>query len=247
MHLCIDVGNTNTNFALFSKDELKEFWTLPTSKIPDLGFQNQLSIYKSNIDAVAVASVAPSIDSILSDQLENILGLKAKFLTSRSVKGIKFSKFTNPNDIGADLIAAAIGGRKLFSDIALIIIDSGTASTITVLDKNNEFLGGVIFPGMSLQLSSLAANTEKLDLVHVERPSQIINSQTQMAIQAGVYYGHVGAINELVARIKKELPTKEVKILITGGNAELLKQDCQHDMYHPNLVVLGLNVFLNHI
>lgn len=247
MHLCIDVGNTNTNFTIFSGERVHRTWVKETVLLAGEDALGELAEYKQQVRNIGVASVVPSVDARLKAQLEKALELEAKFLTCDNAQGIKFSRFDNPAEIGADLIAAAIGARELHSDGALIIIDSGTASTITVLDADNEFLGGAIFPGISLQLASLAASTERLSKVGVSRVVSLIHSQTQEAIQAGVYYGHVGAVNEIVTRMKKEMKHADIKVLITGGNADLLHNDCQYDTYHPDLVNLGLNAFLNKI
>ena len=123
------------------------------------------------------------------------------------------------SEIGADRLANAVGGHVLFRR-PLIVVDFGTATTFDVIDADGNYTGGVIAPGINLSLEALHQATAKLPRIAVEAPARVIGKDTLGAMQSGVYWGYVGLIEGLVARIKQEFGA-ELTVVATGGLAPL--------------------------
>jgi type III pantothenate kinase len=151
------------------------------------------------------------------------------------------NKFKNYNEIGADLVCSAVGAVYQYIETNLIIVDMGTATTITAINKAKEFLTGAIIPGLATQISSLASSAEKLFSVELIRPKNEAPRSTIEAIQTGVYYSHLGGIKLLIKRLAKECFGGEKYLIIgTGGYARLFQEEELFDYFESNLVLAGL-------
>lgn len=255
MYLCIDVGNTQIHAGIFDKDN--NLLTQFRHNTAQVGSSDQFGLFllevikAHNIDAkilkkIIVASVVPSIDYSLGSACVKYLGLTPLFLGAGVKTGIKIGS-NNAGQIGADLIAGAVGGIKNYPNKHLFIFDFGTATTVIYVNNKSEFMGGAILPGLRLMVESLHSNTAKLSNVNILAPEKAISKDTTSAIQAGIYYSQVGAAKELITRVQKEynIPTSELVILGTGGFAGLLNQDKIFDDIIPELVLIGLKQILD--
>jgi type III pantothenate kinase len=128
--------------------------------------------------------------------------------------------YDNPKDVGADRIANAVAGHVKFGG-PLIIVDFGTAITFDVVSKKGEYLGGLIFPGVSISMEALFNKAAKLPRVELISPTALIGKSTSESIQAGAVYGYTGLVDNIVKKIQKETG-KETKIISTGGQAYLI-------------------------
>ncbi|HEX4046106.1 MAG TPA: type III pantothenate kinase [Gammaproteobacteria bacterium] len=248
MLLCLDVGNTHILGGVFDKDQLIARFRYATHLIgtaDQFGMflinilqTNQIPII--NISAVAVSSVVPSCDFTLRHTFA--LYFKASYFTLRA--GVKTGlniKYKNPNEVGADKIANAIGAIHAFPGKNIISIDMGTATTVCAINANRDYLGGAILPGMRLAMESLKSNTAKLMEVDIEAPSFYIGRTTRESIQLGLYYGHLGALKEIIAGYKQEIFKDEpVTVIGTGGFSQLYREKTLFDVILPDLVLQGL-------
>lgn len=249
MLLCLDVGNTHIVGGLFDGDKLSlhfRYTTHPFGTGDQFGLflRNILGTHgfdHSKVTAVAVSSVVPGINFSIKGAVTQYLPKAAQFMLQAGVKtGINI-KYKNPNEVGADLIAGAIGAVNAFPGKNIIIADLGTATTLCAVTEKSDFLGGVIMPGMRLGMESLKLNTAKLMEVDIEKPDTCLGQSTRECIQRGLYYGHLGAMREIIAGYKKELfDGKEAMILGTGGFAQLFKDENVFDVILPDLVLQGI-------
>jgi type III pantothenate kinase len=248
MLLCLDVGNTHILGGVFDRDNLVARFRYATHLI---GTADQFGIFLVNIlqtnnisaesiTATAVSSVVPSCDYTIRHTIS--LYLKSQyFMLQAGVKTGLNIKYKNPNEVGADRIANAIGAVNAFPNKNLIIIDMGTATTLDSITKKRDYLGGAILPGMRLAMESLRTNTAKLMEVDIERPSSYVGRTTRESIQAGLYFGQFGALKEIIAGMKHEVFNDEPVLTIgTGGFSQLFREKSLFDVILPDLVLQGL-------
>ncbi|WP_218814375.1 type III pantothenate kinase [Rickettsiella endosymbiont of Dermanyssus gallinae] len=253
MLLCLDVGNTHMLGGVFEKGPRKDKpifrFRYATSL---LGSADQFGIFlisilkvhglnPTEIEAVALSSVVPNYDYTLRHCFAQYFKKAQCFLLQPGIKTGLNIRCKNPNEVGADRIANAIGAIALFPEKPLIVVDMGTATTLCAIRANRDYLGGAILPGMRLCMEALKNNTAKLMAVNIEEPVSYIGKTTRESIQSGLYYGHLGALKELILGFKKEVFSgKKVKVIGTGGFSQLYEGKELFDILIPELVLLGL-------
>jgi type III pantothenate kinase len=248
MLLCLDVGNTHILGGLFDKDKLVSRFRYATHLI---GTADQFGIFLLNIlqtknispeqiTATAVGSVVPSCDYTIKHTISLHIQSPFFILQGGAKTGLNI-KYKSPNEVGADRIANAIGAVHAFPNKNIIIIDMGTATTVCAVTKKKDYLGSSILPGLRLGMESLKTNTAKLMEVDIEVPNSYIGRSTREGIQAGLFYGHLGGLKEIIAGFKQQLFKDETVLVIgTGGFAQLFKNTALFDAIVPDLVLNGL-------
>ncbi len=251
MLLAIDVGNTETKLGCFdaTQGELRTKWRVTTDvhRTPDeYGvFFTQLfatgGIDARSIDAVAIASVVPKLDPILDSVCRRFFAAEPRFLKPQS-QTIMPVVTDRPAEVGADLVAAAIGGRARFG-APLIVISFGTATAYIAISAAGEYLGVAIAPGIAISIDALVGRTAKLPQIALEMPQRAIGRNTNDSLQAGIVYGFVGQTEAIVARIRDELGVPAT-VVATGGLAETVARQAPCvDAVDPNLSLYGLQMF----
>ena len=202
---------------------------------------NTHQIKPQQIAAFSVCSVVPSCDYTIRHMVS--LYFKCEFFSLKA--GVKTGlniTCKNPSEVGADRIANAIAAVHAFPQKNLLIIDMGTATTLCAVTNKQDYLGGAILPGMRLGMESLKTNTAKLMEVDIEMPAAYLGRNTRENIQSGLYYGHLGALKELITGIKQEVFKEESVLIIgTGGFSQLFKDKNLFDVIMPDLVLQGLH------
>jgi len=248
MLLVIDVGNTHMVVGIFDGDKLMRSWRISTDlkKTEDefaMLFKNLLAeqeLRYTHIKAVVISCVVPPLTWILVKMSKDYFQVQPLIVDYQLKLNIKI-KLDYPQEIGADRIANAVAVYELYGGPA-IIIDFGTATTFCALDKNGNYLGGAIAPGLELSSNALFEKTAKLPEVELVEPKYAIGRNTIQAIQSGVYLGHLGLTRELIERIKKEL-TGNPLVIATGGLAKLMGKGCSMiDKVDPFLTLNGLKI-----
>lgn len=252
--LTIDIGNTNVVLGVFGANRLLQQWRLTTEArrtadevriyLNELFRLSQLEL--GRIKGIMAASVAPAITDIYLEALASLLEAETLVLDHETPVGL-VNAYRNPEEVGADRLANAVGG-KLSCGLPLIIVDFGSAITLDVLSRNNEYLGGIIMPGLEMASEALYQKTAKLPQVAVHKPKQLIGVSTEMSIRSGLFYGVLGAIESVIERIRKELG-EEVRAIATGGAGQDIVEASQLiDSYDPHLTLHGLQEIwrLNH-
>jgi type III pantothenate kinase len=252
MILCLDIGNTHILAGLFINQEIVLRLRYPssqtvTSDLFGLFLKNALrenNFDPSKVKAISLCSVVPSIDYSI-----NAACIKYFSITPLELKpGLKTGlniKLSNPNELGADRIANAVAAVNKFPARNIIVVDFGTATTLCALTKNKEYLGGTIFPGLKVQMQALSQHAAKLSAVDILQPAQALGRSTETNIQSGLYFGHLGAVREIVTRLNQEVFSGEPAIVITtGGYGHMFEaQDIFHS-HQPDLVLHGLKLIL---
>lgn len=249
MLLCLDIGNTHILGGVFNGDNLVARFRYATHLI---GTADQFGIFLVNIlqtnklqpediSATAVSSVVPSCDYTIRHTISLYIK-SAYFVLQAGVKTGLNIKYKNPNEVGADRIASAIGAINAFPNKNLVIIDMGTATTIDAVTKKRDYLGGSILPGLRLSMESLRSSTAKLMEVDIETPSTYVGRTTRESIQTGLYYGHLGGLKEIIQGMKREMFNNEAVLIIgTGGFSQLFRDKSLFDVILPDLVLQGLH------
>ncbi|HEU5479645.1 MAG TPA: type III pantothenate kinase [Candidatus Tumulicola sp.] len=250
MLLTIDVGNTETKLGCFSASgELAHTWRVTTDvrRTPDEYGAFFMQLFASGgidaraFDAVAIASVVPKLDPVLETVCARFFGAKPLFLKPQTQTLIPMGT-AYPEESGADLVAAAIGGRARFG-APLIVVSYGTATVFIAISGTGEYLGVAIAPGITISIDALIGRTAKLPQIALEMPERAIGRTTNAALQAGIVYGFAGQTEAIVTRMRAELG-EPAKVVATGGLAELFaKHTPVVDAVDPHLSLAGLRLF----
>lgn len=245
MLLAIDVGNTNTVFAVISDKDILHSWRCETKNTRSgdqyAVFLNQLfdlhNLKWSDISDVIVSSVVPDANFHISKFCQNYIKCEAVFVTPENAS-ISID-LDQPKEIGADRLVNAAAVIHHYQRPA-IVIDFGTATTFDVIDEHNTYKGGVIAPGIRLSMEALTARAAKLPKINIEKPEKAIGTNTQNAMQSGIYWGYIGLIEKIVALIKSEL-SGNATVIATGGLAPLYASNTTViDETDENLIFKGL-------
>ncbi len=229
MLLAIDVGNTNTVIGIYRADNLVHNWRLDTKKertADEWGlFLKELLSFSNitfdQITGVIISNVVPPLQRALTE-------MSTKYLKQNPVTvgpDIKIDmpiELDNPTEIGADRIVNAVAAYHRYKT-DLIIVDFGTATTFDYVNKNGEYMGGLILPGLVISLEALFQKASKLPRVEIVKPKRVIGKNTVESMQAGIYYGYVGMIDSIVEKMEKEIGVK-AKVIATGGLSALIAE-----------------------
>lgn len=248
MLLAIDIGNTNITLGAFDGNVLSFTARLATDHLKTadqyaIEIKDILGLYSldfSDIEDCIISSVVPSVGSSISRAVSKLCDIFPLILGPGVKTGLNI-KIDNPAQLGADLVAGAVGAIDAYK-MPCVIIDMGTASTISVLDKNAAFLGGMIAAGVRLTLKALTENTSQLPAIPLEAPKAAIGSNTVECMQSGLIYGTAAMIDGLLARIEEELGESPT-VVATGGLSREIITHCRKDIiYNENLLLEGLRV-----
>jgi type III pantothenate kinase len=246
--LAIDLGNTNLTIGLFKNSKLIEHWRLSTDhkRMQDeyglqfLGLLENKGLSSDDFGGIVLSSVVPPLTERLVQACETYLG-KIPIITSSNLKLNITIQYDDPTAVGADRIADAAAAKALFSTPACVI-DFGTATTFNAINKEDEYLGGAILPGIGLAAETLFERAAKLSAVELAAPPSIIGRNTRHAIQSGLIFGYVSLVEGMVDRFKKELGNDTV-VIATGGHVHRISiQTDAIDHIEPWLTLKGLRI-----
>ncbi len=251
MLLAIDVGNTETKLGIFEhgSDRLIHHWRVNTDARrtgDEYGvFFTQLfataALPVGQIDAVAIASVVPRLDNTLADVSEKYFHVRPHFLQPQLQRLIEI-RTDRPAEVGADLVAAAIGGRERYG-APLIVVSYGTATVFTAISPQGEYLGVAIAPGINISIDALIGRTAKLPQIALEAPDRVIGRNTVEALQAGFMYGFVGQSEAIITRMRVEMQ-HDARVVATGGLADVVaRHSSLIERVDANLSLVGLQRF----
>lgn len=248
MILTIDIGNTAISFKFESSKTsyniILEQKNCASSK--DCGDFLKDFLITKNIDPkyveqIAICSVVDPIKKMVLESLNEIFNVQPKCLLFDNQNIINI-KTNTPNKLGVDMIATAIGASAKFKN-DICIIDCGTATTISVINKKSDFLSYNIMPGVDLQLHSLAHKTFKLPKVSPGFAKDILGKNTQDAILSGVIIGHSNAISKFIMDINTSFP--DLTVILTGGFSFYIRDYLNFKYkFLPELIHDGLKNFL---
>jgi len=239
MNLVIDIGNTRTKFSVFNRGEV--LITVPVDEfLPEHidVLQNEHPDLKKVILS-AVKDYSPKLKTALQNKFEYFLELDAN--TPLPIE----NRYTTPETLGKDRIAAAVGGFDLYPDSNLLIIDAGTAITYDIVNEKHQYLGGNISPGIEMRYKALHQFTGKLPLISQQKFDKLYGTSTEEAIRAGVQHGVVFEVDKAIETFNDFY--KNLKVIITGGDADFFDKKLKNSFFvNFNLIALGLNRILEY-
>lgn len=231
MILTLDIGNTNMKTAVFDHEELVQYWRLNTNiaatsdeigiTLAGLFSHNGLSM--QCIEGIIMSSVVPPINFTVEHMCRTYFDMDPMVVAPGIKTGINI-KYENPRELGSDRIANAVGAYTIYGG-PCIVIDFGTATTFGVVSEKGEFVGGAICPGIKLSSEALVTSAAKLPRVELIKPESAIGRTTVTNMQAGIFYGYVGQVNHIVAKMKEELQKPQALVIATGGLSRLIATD----------------------
>ena len=249
MVICIDIGNTNIKYAVYDGDILRVSFRVSTDfkRTSDeygeqiIGMLDIKGISANEITGGIVSSVVPSLDYTIDKMCEIYLNIQPLHIAPGLKSGLNI-RCDDAREVGADRIVNCVSAIVGYGENKpMIVVDFGTATTFNVISENNEFIGGVIAPGIKGSLDSLVNGTAKLPRVEIEAPKSIIAKNTVTNMQAGIVFGFAGLVEYIVKRIKKELKTSEVKTIATGGFSTVISKEVECiDVVDKLLTLKGL-------
>lgn len=235
-YLLIDNSNSFTKFALSSRDALGPIRRHPTAEVDPAAIQRVLRGW--TFESVVISSVVPQKGDLIAEALTAHPVIRVGAKTKLGV-GIDYP---NPKRIGADRLANAAAAVPFYGK-PVVVVDFGTAVTFDIIDHRQNYVGGVIAPGLEAMTDYLHQRTALLPKITLLEPPSAIGKSTKHAMLAGAVFGYRGLVREIIRQIRTELGVKRLKVVATGGYAELIATGVEEiDEIHPNLTLEGLRL-----
>ncbi|MBP0965508.1 MAG: type III pantothenate kinase [Oscillospiraceae bacterium] len=251
MVLAVDIGNSNIVLGCFEGSEIKFVERLSTNlNSTELEYTVLIKtiLELNNIDGNTfeggiISSVVPSVTHTVKKAMERLTGRDTIVVEPGLKTGLKI-RLDNPAQLGSDRVADAVAAIN-FYPCPSIIIDMGTATTISVIGADKSFLGGMIIPGLRVSLESLSMRTSQLPKISLEPPKRVIGSNTVDCMKSGIIYYTASGIDGAVDRLEAELGEK-CTVISTGGLANTIIPFCKRDIIiDDKLLLKGLMVIYN--
>lgn len=248
MILAVDIGNTNIVIGCIDGKECMFVERLSTVRTKTeleyaIDIKNVLDIYhikRTDLEGGIISSVVPQITTVAKLAVEKILK-KDVLVVGAGIKTGLNIRIDNPAQLGSDLVVDSVAALAEYQ-APLLIFDLGTANTVCVIDKDKNYVGGMIYPGIGVSLDSLTAHASQLGGISVEAPQHIIGKNTTECMKSGVIYSSAAAIDGIIDRLAGELEG-DVTVVATGGLAERIIPFCRKKIIlDNNLLLKGLAV-----
>ena len=248
MLLCIDCGNTNTVFSIWDGTDFIAKWRASTEhqRTADQYFVwlktlMMLNKVEADIDEVIISSTVPRVVFNLRVFADRYFNTRPWVVGKAECALPAEPRVDEGTIVGPDRLVNAAGAFDLHGG-NLIVVDFGTATTFDVVDHDGAYVGGVISPGVNLSLEALHNAAAALPHVDITKPQRVVGTNTVACMQSGVFWGYVGLIKEICARIKSER-AQPMKVIATGGLAPLFEQsEALFDAFEDDLTMHGLTV-----
>lgn len=243
MILAVDVGNTN--IVLGCLDSQNTYFTARLStdakKTSDeyaLMIRNLFSLHnidRHTIEGAIISSVVPQLSLPLQQAICLVTGKTALIVSSGLKTGLNIL-MENPATLGADLVVDAVAASAKYPK-PILVFDMGTATTLSVIDKKGNYIGGMIIPGPVISMNALANHASQLAHIDLEAPPKLIGNNTKDCMRSGAVYGHAAMIDGLIDRAEDEIGMKAC-VVATGGVAPIIVAQCQHKIHLDNMLML---------
>ena len=248
MVLVADIGNTNITLGIYKSDDLILLSRLATQRhrtseqyAIELKAVFNLESISGEFKGAVISSVVPELTRAFKEAVEKVTGTKTLVVGPGIKNGLNITT-DNPKEVGADLVAGAVGAIANYK-LPCLVMDLGTATKISVIDEGNIFLGCTIAPGISISLDALSLRTSQLPAIDLSAPGKAIGTNTIDCIKSGTVLGNAAMLDGMAARLEKELGKKINTTVATGGLAKEIINCCERDIiYNKNLVLEGLLV-----
>lgn len=249
MILALDMGNTNVVAGCLGEDDRIFFTERFATDLNKTELEYAVviktilelhGINRDEIEGAIIASVVPPVTHIIKSALRKLLKSEPLVVGAGLKTGLNIH-LDDPSTLGADLVVDSVAAMNIYGTPS-IVIDMGTATTMTVLNKDETYIGGAIFPGLNVSVEALAAGTSLLPRVSLGAPKKQIATNTMDAIKSGIIYGEASRIDGMIDRFEKELGYN-TKVIATGGLASVIIPHCSHEIIiDPDLMLKGLKM-----
>lgn len=248
MILAVDIGNTNIVLGCIEQKKIYFVERVSTNISKTeleyvVEFKTLLELYKIKIEEITgciIASVVPPLNNIVKSAMEKLLHI-SPLLVGPGVKTGLNILMDNPGQVGSDLIVNAVAALKYYG-APIIIIDMGTATTISVVDEKKNYVGGMIMPGVKVSLESLVNRTSQLPRISVEAPKKIIGKNTIDCMKSGIVMGQAACMDGMIERIWEDMGM-QAPVVATGGLAGCIVPYCKEKIIYDNeLTLKGLDI-----
>ena len=244
MVLVLDIGNTNIVVGYMESESNVVFAerlstdTKKTAVEYAVSIKNLLEIYglsSEHLEGAIISSVVPPITSVVKEAIFKVTGLEA-LVVGPGVKNGLHIKTDNPAQVGSDLIVDAVAAIHEYS-VPLIIIDMGTATTISVVDEDKSYAGTIIIPGVNTSLEALVSGASQLSKISLEAPKRLVGKNTIESMKSGIIHGNAACLDGMIDRIEKELG-KPATVVATGGISNVIVPHCTHKIILDDVLLL---------
>jgi len=250
--LAVDVGNTNIVLGVFDLSKgpeapLVHSWRLATSRertVDEYGLSSfallrHCGLEPEEILQVVISSVVPPMHPVLEAWVKVYFHVDPFWIEPGIKTGLKLL-IDNPAELGADRIVNAVAGLERFG-APLIAVDLGTATTFDIVNRQREYLGGIILPGLKIAAEALFQRASRLPRVEIAEPERLVGRNTVQAMQSGLFYGYVGQVDGIMARLLAEYP--DCPVVATGGLAKVIAPASRYiKNVEPDLTLEGLRI-----
>lgn len=252
MLLAIDIGNSNIVIGCMQDGTIRNEIRIATDLIKTsdqycMDLKNALSLYdipRESIEGVIISSVVPPLLNSFRTAVMKLTGKKPMVVGPGIRTGLNI-QIDNPSQIGSDLIVAAVAALREYP-APLMIVDMGTATTISVIDRSRSYIGGCICPGVRVSAEALTSRAALLPAINLEAPRRAIGRNTADCMRSGIMLGAAAMLDGLIDRMEDELGEKAT-VVATGGISRFVIPMCRREiLYDRNLLLKGLEIlYLN--
>ena len=251
MILAIDMGNTNIVIGCVDEEKVlfEERLATDLSKTEleyVVIFKTVLELYgieKEKVTGAIISSVVPQLVNIIKSAVYKLIKVEPMVVGPGVKTGLNIL-MDEPRRVGSDLIVDAVAAINNYGT-PLIVIDMGTATTMSVIDRKGNYIGGVIMPGIRVSVDSLVSRTAQLQRISLDAPDKVIGKNTINCMKSGVIYGNASCIDGMIDRLAEEMGESpdDVKVVATGGLARVILPECRHNIIQDDeLLLKGLKI-----
>lgn len=247
MILTIAIENTNICVGCFEKTELQFVEGISTTLARTemeyiMCFHAMFAMHglqNTEVEGAIISSVVPQVTNIVKGAAKRLTGKEALVIGPGVKTGLNITT-DHPAQVGSDLVANAVSGIMQY-EAPMIIVNMGTATTLSVIDEKKHYIGGMILPGIQMSSDSLTKGTAQLPGISLEKPKKIIGANTIECMKSGLIYGMASSVDGCISRIEKELGKPVNNIIATGAYAKNILPYCERKMcLNEKLLLEGL-------
>ena len=222
MILLIDIGNTHTHLGLTNASRVVKQANIPTAAWFRGAAERLVRKFagRARLDGAALCSVVPRATPRVTRKVKEVWGLRCLVLTPETLRGVGID-YPKPDTIGPDRLANALAARQRFG-APVVVVDFGTAVTFDVVDRAGNYVGGIIAPGLAAMTDYLHEKTALLPRIRIRQIATTIGKSTEQAMLVGAVHGYRGLIRGLMLELKRELGTRRLPVVATGGYGRLI-------------------------
>ena len=248
MLLAIDIGNTNLVIGGFENDEIVFKARIATDRtrtsdqygVEIKNMMEAYGVHKEDIEDCIISSVVPPVFNSVKTGVIKVIG-KQPIVVGPGLKTGLNIHVDVPSQVGSDRIVIAVAALAEYK-APMILMDLGTATTIEVVEPENVYMGGIIFPGVKVSLDALTSRAAQLPGISLDKPKHVIGKNTVDCMRSGMMYGTAAMIDGLVERLEEELGHK-CYLIATGGKAQFIAPLCKREIIlEKDLLLKGLNI-----